>query len=280
MIKAPVNKIIDSSVVDGPGNRTVIFFQSCNFNCRYCHNPETINMCKGCMKCIDGCPKGALSIVDGKVVYDYKKCCNCDNCIKVCPNNASPKIRYMSVEEVLECIKDNMPFIRGVTVSGGECTLQMDFVMELFKKVKELGLTALLDSNGSFDFEKNPEILEYADGVMLDIKATDPKKHKWVTGRDNELVLRNAKYLASRKKLTEIRTVCILESLDSEQTINDTAALLKDYIGNGDINYKVIKYRPFGVRNEYLDLKQPTDADMEHFKEVAYKAGFRKITVI
>lgn len=279
-MRAPVNKIIDSSVVDGPGNRTVIFFQSCNFNCRYCHNPETIHMCQNCYKCVEGCPKGALTIEDGKVCYDYRKCCNCDNCIKVCPNNASPKIRYLSVDEVVEAIEDNMPFIRGVTVSGGECSLQMPFVLELFKRVKELGLTALLDSNGSYDFEKNPEILKYADGVMLDIKATNPTKHLWVTGRDNEFVLKNAKYLASVNKLTEIRTVCIMESLDSVETIKDTAALLKDYIGKGDINYKLIKYRPFGVREQYQDLIQPTDEDMESFKKEALAAGFKKITVI
>jgi len=279
-MRAPVNKIIDSSVVDGPGNRTVIFFQSCNFNCRYCHNPETINMCKSCYKCVQGCPKGALSIVEGKVTYDYRKCCNCDSCIKVCPNNASPKIRYMSVDEVLEAIEENIPFIRGITVSGGECTLQMDFVKDLFQRVKKLGLTALLDSNGSFDFEKNPEILEYADGVMLDIKATNKEKHMWVTGRDNELVLKNAQFLASRKKLTEIRTVCIMDCLDNEGTIIDAGKLLKEYIGNGDINYKLIQYRPFGVREEHQYLIPPSSEEMNRLKEIAYKAGFRKITVI
>ena len=67
MNKAPVNKIIPSSVVDGPGNRTAIFFQSCNFNCRYCHNPETINMCISCGACVETCPVQALSFKDGKV---------------------------------------------------------------------------------------------------------------------------------------------------------------------------------------------------------------------
>ncbi|HPW42155.1 MAG TPA: 4Fe-4S cluster-binding domain-containing protein, partial [Bacillota bacterium] len=48
MAEALVNKILPFSSVDGPGNRTVIFFQGCNFNCLYCHNPETINRCTGC----------------------------------------------------------------------------------------------------------------------------------------------------------------------------------------------------------------------------------------
>ncbi len=280
MTLAPVNKIIDSSVVDGPGNRTAIFFQSCNFNCMYCHNPETINMCKGCLKCVEACHAKALSVKDGKVIYDYSKCVNCDTCIKLCPNNASPKIRYMSVDEVIEQVEDNMPFIRGITVSGGECTLQIDFLLELFKKVKELGLTALIDSNGSFDFKANPEILEYCDGVMLDIKATNPIKHKWVTGQDNKMVLDNAKYLASVKKLTEIRTVCIPDDLNSLETINDISEVLKDYIGKGDINYKLIKYRHYGVREQYQSFQEPSDEYMEVLRQAAVNAGFKKIVVI
>ena len=100
MIKAPVNKIISFSNVDGPGNRTSIFFQSCPFHCLYCHNPETINYCIHCGKCVKTCPVEALSMINGKVVWDKDKCVGCDTCIKTCPNLSSPKITYMSVDEV------------------------------------------------------------------------------------------------------------------------------------------------------------------------------------
>ncbi|PWX63734.1 glycine radical enzyme activase, partial [Clostridium perfringens] len=52
---ALINKIIPFSCVDGPGNRMVIFFQGCNFKCLYCHNPETINKCISCGKCVENC---------------------------------------------------------------------------------------------------------------------------------------------------------------------------------------------------------------------------------
>ena len=120
MYRAPVNKIIRSSIVDGPGNRTAVFFQSCNFNCRYCHNPETIHMCVHCGRCTESCPAGALRMAEGKVVWDKEKCVSCDTCIKVCPNDASPKITYMSAAQIWEEIEDDLPFIRGITVSGGE----------------------------------------------------------------------------------------------------------------------------------------------------------------
>ena len=64
---ALVNKIIPFSCIDGPGNRTAIFFQGCNFKCTYCHNPETINKCVNCGKCVKVCPVNALNIVEKKL---------------------------------------------------------------------------------------------------------------------------------------------------------------------------------------------------------------------
>ena len=280
MIKAPVNKIIPSSVVDGPGNRTAIFFQSCNFNCRYCHNPETINMCINCGACVKTCPVGALSFIDGKVVWDDKKCCRCDTCIKTCQNNASPKIRYMSAEEIWEEIKDNIPFIRGITVSGGECTLQADVVRELFAIAKQHGLTALLDSNGSYDFKNHPELLEVSDGVMLDVKADNEERHQWLTGHSIDIVLENLEYLASIDKLEEIRTVCIPGSLENEKTITVCGDILKPYLEKKDIRYKLIKYRHFGVRQQYRDFREPTEVYMNELKALAQEKGFRNIVII
>ena len=72
--RVPVNKIIPFSAVDGPGNRTAVFVQGCNFNCRYCHNPETRSLCRSCGECVEKCPKQALYIENGKVLEDaYRK---------------------------------------------------------------------------------------------------------------------------------------------------------------------------------------------------------------
>ena len=280
MHRAPVNKIIPSSVVDGPGNRTAIFFQSCNFNCRYCHNPETIHMCQNCGACVATCPVQALSIVDGKVVWDKKKCCGCDTCIKTCTHNASPKVTEMSAEEIWEEIKDNLFFIRGITVSGGECTLQAEVVKELFTIAKSNGLSTLIDSNGSYDFKNHPELLAVTDGVMLDIKADNEERHRWLTGTSISPVLENLEYLAGVDKLEEIRTVCIPQQLNSEATIQVAAEILKPYLLKKDIRYKLIKYRHFGVRQEYRDYEEPTPEYMEELRALAEQSGFRNIVII
>ena len=128
MITAPVNKIIPFSSVDGPGNRTAVFFQGCNWDCCYCHNPETRNMCTGCMACVQVCPVGALQNENGKVHFFPERCVGCDTCIKTCRFGSSPRICNLTPEETFEQIKKQIPFISGVTVSGGECSLYCEFV--------------------------------------------------------------------------------------------------------------------------------------------------------
>lgn len=280
MIKAKINKIIDSSVVDGPGNRTAIFFQGCNFNCKYCHNPETINHCANCLKCVNKCPVHALSVVEDKVVWDKDTCVGCDTCIKTCELNASPKIQYLSVEDVVNHIKKNVPFIRGITTSGGECTLQKDFLVELFKETRRLGLTNFIDSNGSIKFSDYPELMKYTDAVMLDVKSINHDEHMELTSKSNEIVLENANYLASIGKLFEIRTVVIDNYLNNRRTVYEITDMLRKYQQIKEIRYKIIRFRRFGVREEYKNMKPPTEEEMYNLKDIANKNGFTNVLLV
>lgn len=245
--KAPVNRIIHFSNVDGPGNRTSVFFQGCPFNCRFCHNPETINMCVNCGACVKTCPVGALSFdAEGKVVWDDRKCVQCDTCLKTCKHNSSPRIKWMTVEDVMKQINRTAPYINGITTSGGECTQYNEFLIELYKEVGKLGKTCLIDSNGSFDFEKDPRVLEVSQGVMLDVKAVDEKWHKWLIGYDRDMVLKNLDYLLSVGKLYEVRTLIFPDrDKENEETVSYVAKRIQD-----KCFYKIIRYRPFGVREE------------------------------
>lgn len=77
-----------------------------------------------------------------------ERCAGCDACIRLCPRFASPKVTVMTASEVLSALAPSRPFIRGLTVSGGECTLYPDFLTELFTLARAGGLGCLLDSNG------------------------------------------------------------------------------------------------------------------------------------
>jgi pyruvate formate lyase activating enzyme len=281
MTRAPVNRIIDQSNVDGPGNRTAFFLQGCNFNCGYCHNPETIHMCVSWGECVPACPTGALQMANGVVCYDVEKCCNCDTCISLCQHDASPKIVWMTPEEGTARLEKNRPFIRGVTVSGGECSLRRDFVCALFKNAKEMGLGTLMDSNGTYDFSGDAELMTVCDGIMLDMKCADGAVHIALTGQSNEMVLNNLDYLASAGKLEEVRTVVIPNSLPNEDTVRYVCGRLTPFWNAGaNIGYKLIRFRPMGVRIPFRENEIPDDALMEHLRTIALKAGCRRVTII
>ncbi|UUV19054.1 YjjW family glycine radical enzyme activase [Fusobacteria bacterium ZRK30] len=291
MRRAKINKIIKFSNVDGPGNRMSIFFQGCNYNCLYCHNPETINRCNSCGACVDSCPAGALCIVDSKVCWDKKLCVECDLCTEICMRNSSPKTMDYSMEELLEEIKKVSGFIRGITVSGGEATLNYKFITELFKEVKKMGLTTFVDTNGSLDLREDiySEFIRATDKFMVDMKVWDEKAHIDLTNIDNLIVKKNIEFLGVLGKLYEVRTVIVPEFLDNLETVSEVSRLIgginsKNQSGE-DIIYKLIKYRQVGVRKEILDEKlleisSPRDEMMEELSKLARSNGVEKVIII
>lgn len=280
-MKAVVNKIIHTSVVDGPGNRAAIFLQGCNYTCGYCHNPETINMCIHCKACVDVCPAGALTISNEKVVWNEVLCCECDACIGACPNMSTPKTVEYSAEDVMEILKKDIPFIRGVTVSGGECSLHRDFLVELFKLVKAKNKSTLMDSNGSYDYTADEELMAVCDGVMLDVKAWDDAEHIKLTGRSSNPVIENAVKLAKAGKLEEIRTVVVPGYLNNRETVDKITKLLAPLQGEKPIRYRISAYRPFGVREPYnSQMYSPTRSELEELADIARQNGIFDIVII
>lgn len=279
MESALVNKIVPFSVVDGPGNRTAIFLQGCGFSCKYCHNPETIRQCVNCGECAKVCRSGALSFENGKVLYNQSKCIQCDECIKNCKNLSSPKAVAMSTDEVMDIVKSNMPFIRGITVSGGECTGWRNFLLELFVKAKEAGLTTLIDSNGSYLFESDPELMAVTDGVMLDVKSWDCNDHLDITGKTNETVISNLHYLLKSNKLSEARVVVVPELMDAVTTVRNVSAELKNY-SREEVRLKIIKFRSNGVRAEFKNLTPPDDDFLNELKSIALEYNLRDVVLI
>ncbi len=257
-----------------------MFLQGCDYHCTYCHNPETIHLCNNCGDCVAACPVGALALTGGRVEWDPVKCVACDTCLKTCRHLASPRVKLMSSDEVLRHIEANMPFIVGITTSGGECTLYEDFLIELFTGAKALGLSCLIDSNGSCDFREHTRLLDCADGVMLDVKSTDIDEYRSMTGGDGSRVLKIAEHLASLGKLTEVRTVCSPD-FKSEKTVDDVCRAVSGYQDRGDIHYRIISYRHFGVREPYrTEISRPDNGFMDRLYDVAKGHGMTHVSVI
>lgn len=204
---------------------------------------------------------------------------DCDTCIHTCKHLASPKVEHLEVKDLLNQIQPMKAFIRGITVSGGECMLHADFLLELFQEVKKMGLTCLIDSNGSIDFSKFETLVDCCDGVMLDVKAMDSHFHEQLIGKPNQMVIQNLKYLIEKEKLVEVRTVILpFESKQNERTVQEVSKIILNHA-----DYKLIKYRPFGVREE--GLKQlgntiTTDEEIQRLSEIAINNGATRIKIV
>ena len=272
---APVNKIIPFSLVDGPGSRCSIFLQGCNIACAYCHNPETQNLCYECGLCVDQCPAGALYRQGKHVRWNKDACVQCDTCIHVCPHKASPKIEWLTPHDVFDIVNSYQPFIRGITVSGGECMLHPEWMRELFGLCREAGLGTLIDSNGCVDFARHDDLLAVTDGVMLDVKAWDDGVFRRLTGHGNDAVKRNLALLADAGKIQELRIVVVPDWNDPEATIAGIAEVLGERVATTPL--KLIRFRRFGVVGELADAASPTDERMAELEELARATGFSDI---
>lgn len=286
-MKTLVNKLIPFSSVDGPGNRTAVFLQGCNIDCKYCHNPETRSACVHCGFCVKKCPAKALSFemdpsipTGERVVFDPVRCVSCDTCIHVCPHDSTPKAKWMEPSEIMERVKKQIPFIRGITVSGGECMLETEFLTELFTLAKAEDLTTLIDTNGTVTFSDKPELLAVTDGVMLDIKAFRDEEHRNITGETNRVVLSNAEYLGKIGKLFEVRCVIVPELYNTERSVTEMGDFLKPVYDNNPFRIKLIAFRVNGVRSEFRSLRTPTQSELLRLSYILTEKGYRDIILI
>ena len=199
---------------DGPGIRTTVFFKGCNLHCPWCHNPDAIDPqpelafypqdCINCGDCVEVCPTGACRL-DAHLFLDRGLCTRCGECAKVCPSLA---LRWFGspyeVEELLEILLRDRMFYQvsggGVTLSGGEPTLFLDYCAAVLGPLKDLGLHTAIQTNGLFVWsEFKDKVLPLIDLVMLDVKLADGNLHREYTGRDNAQVWTNLAALLKEK---------------------------------------------------------------------------------
>ena len=171
-----------------------------------------------------------------------------------------------SVEEVASRVvryKNYFGDKGGITVSGGEPLLQMDFVTELFRTLKAQGINTCADTTGITFNPNDPEsvrkherLLEVCDLFMLDIKHIDTDKHKLLTGHSNERPLAFAKFLSNHGKRTWIRHVLVPGRTDDDESLKKLRAFL-DTLGSVE-KVEVLPYHTMGeVKYEKMGIPYP-----------------------
>ena len=173
----------------------------------------------------------------------------------------------ITADEVIEEFNKNRSFYTkgGITVSGGEPLLQVDFLIDLFKRAKEENIHTCIDTSGATYnpenreyTEKLNELMKYTDLVMLDIKHIDSDSHKKLTGKDNNRILDFAKYLEKMNIPIWVRHVIVEGYTDKPEDLS----ALGEFIG-GLKNLKaldVIPYHNMGeIKYKELGLKYPLE---------------------
>ena len=176
-------------------------------------------------------------------------------------------------------IAEVRPFIRGITLSGGECMNYPEFMEGIFTQTKKLGLNCLIDSNGYRLFSEYPELMKVCDGVMLDVKAVNSQFHLQLTQYSNENVLKNMDDLLLMGKLQEVRIV-ILPGYDEQN--RETIQYVAEHVKN-HVKIKLLTYRPYGVRIEGLEklgTSMPSERTMESYRQLALEYGAGDVFIL
>lgn len=238
MILGKVHSIETFGAVDGPGIRFVIFLKGCNMRCKYCHNPDTW----------------------------FGSACE----TKTAEELISKALKYKTYRK-----KEG-----GITVSGGDPLVQIDFLIELFTLAKKHGINTCIDTSGepfkedSDYLDKMDKLLELTDLVILDLKEMNNQKHKWLTSRSNENILKFARYLSDKNKKMWIRHVLVPTITDDETDLVE----LKNFVHtlNNVEKFEILPYHSFGTFKykelnlpyQLLDIKEPTEEEIKRAKRI------------
>jgi len=225
-----------TSLVDGPGVRTTVFFKGCNLDCFWCHNPEGksahAQTAKFAEKCI-GCGT-CQKLLDGENAYE------------LCPANAIRLYgKSYGINELFEIIAADKEYFDitdgGVTFSGGECMLYPEFLAQIAKKCKESGISVAIDTAGCVPYSSFEAILPYADLFLYDVKCLDSDLHKRGTGVDNATILENLERLIKAKKHIIVRIPCI-------PGFNEGAEVerVKEFCKERTLEFEVLEYHSLG----------------------------------
>ena len=186
---------------------------------------------------------------------------------------------YKSLDDIFEKIKKYKNYIipsgGGITVTGGEPLLQVKFLIELFKRVKQEGITTCIDTSGMVNITEDiKELLKYTDLVLLDIKHIDDEKCKKLVGSSNKKELEFAKYLSENNIKMWIRQVIVPGYTDDEKDL----IKLKEFLKTLKTVEKVqllpyhdmgkFKWEKLGQKYELENVRQANDEDIKRAKEI------------
>lgn len=265
------------SIDDGPGIRTTAFMKGCPLRCAWCHNPEGMRAepelvwydtrCIAARDCLNICPENALALTRDGMIIDRGSCTICGDCTDACPSAALEVIgQEWSVEALLvELLKDRVFYETsggGVTFSGGEPLMQVDFLAAILPECKEEGLHVALDTCGVLPWSHYERVLPWLDLVLLDLKLIDHKRHKKATGSANLNILENARRLSASGVPLWVRTPVIPGYTQDSENITAIGTFIAEALPTIE-RWDLLAYTNMGSP-KYHRLDMPYALDEAH----------------
>lgn len=268
MAEGLVHRILAPSFVDGPGSRMAVFLQGCSLACPTCHNPETRGRCTACGHCVDLCPQQALSRDGHGIRHHREACVDCGTCEEACPESGTPRAFRLSPEALVTQAQAWGPFLDGLTFTGGECTLQPDFLLETGAQLKaRLGWSWLVDTHGDVPEPVFEALAAASDGFLFDLKALDPTAYRVLTGRDPGRALANLKRAAALDRLVEIRLLLVPDFTAEPVAFRE----MVDFVASlpCEATVRLQAFRRHGVRGQARTWAEPEAGDLRPLVDLA-----------
>lgn len=279
--KATIFNIQKYNIYDGPGVRTLIFFQGCPLRCKWCANPEGLikkhrvmfkkDMCIDCGACVRVCPVGIHTISNETQKHEVSRdidCIGCGKCVDACYKSVLSIVgETKTISELLKIVEEDREFYNisggGVTLGGGEVLMQPEAASSLLMACKQEGINTAIETCGYATKEAVLMVAEFTDLFLFDIKHINSEKHFQLTGVRNELIIENVKMLLHNRYNVKIRMPLLKGVNDSQEDIENTMKLLKPYKNHK--NFKgidLLPYHKMGV-NKYnqLGMDYPIEGD-------------------
>jgi pyruvate formate lyase activating enzyme len=239
-----------SSFEDGPGIRTIVFLKGCPLRCTWCHNPESQStgreilwfkeQCTGCDSCYAACKNDAVNSHDNDFRIDKSKCVVCCDCVEACNYNALRAAGKAYTAELLaaELLRDKTYFDvsgGGVTFSGGEPLMFIEYLAEVCESLKNEKIDIAIQTCGHFNFGMFDKLLSmHISTIYFDLKLAGESRHFEHTGKSNALILENLRKLFSPKKhRIIIRTPLIHSITDTPENLSGVRELISRFDHDG-----------------------------------------------
>lgn len=244
--KAQIFNIQKYNMYDGPGMRTMVFFQGCPLRCLWCSNPEgqrpghqvllKAAQCVNCGACVPVCPVNihGTDAAGRHVVARDIECVGCRECERACPESALAIAgEGKSISSILDVIEEDRPFYEtsggGATLSGGEVLAQPEAATSLLQACRQRGINTAVETCGYARPEVLARVAEHVDLFLYDVKHMDSEAHYRLTGVRNETILENLAWLLENRCNVKVRLPLLKGLNDGKAELTLLAEFLRPY---------------------------------------------------